>query len=242
MTDRPIIFSGPMVRALLDGRKTQTRRVLPNLPSTWEVREIIDGTVFAFKPGFAGEGHVKLRYAPGDRLWVREAWGINDYRYGGTQPIPKQRPADLEDDHVSYLATESDAEIVSEMPYRPSIHMPRWASRLTLIVEGVRVERLQQISRDDAIAEGAISKPNCSGYANRYEGWSMNWREPASDHSLATPQLAFGSFINELHGGPSWNIKNQPPLWEQNPWVVAVSFRVVRANIDKIIDQREVAA
>jgi hypothetical protein len=204
MTDRPIIFNAPMVRALLAGRKTQTRRVLkgdaPECPPTCH------GTMPC---GICG---VDPRYAPGDRLWVREAWGINDYRYGGTHPIPKQRPADLDDDHLSYLATECDAEIVSEMPYRPSIHMPRWASRLTLIVEEVRVERLQAINREDAIAEGCDSPLV-----------GTEPPPPGPGVYLADERTSFAIL---------WNSINGPTAWGANPWVVAVSFRVVRANID----------
>lgn len=246
MTDRPIIFSGPMVRALLDGRKTQTRRVLkPQPPADVTSAGVIarsnegqtdEWTWLSGDPKdcdtWETRGEFKTRYVPGDRLWVRETWGINHYDYGGRNFIPKQRPADLDDEHLSYLATEADAEIRDEMPYRPSIHMPRWASRLTLHVTGVKVERLQDISEDDAIAEGATRKPRCYGYGNLYDGWSMDWKEPAADYALVSASMAFGSFINELHGGPRWSSKPGPSLWDSNPWVVAVTFRVVKANID----------
>lgn len=193
-----------MIVALLDGRKTQTRRVLPNLPSTWDVREIIDGTVFAFKPGFAGEGHVKLRYAPGDRLWVRESGWISKTK---TAFVPS-----VGNEQSGKGFQSPDGESFKSCP---SIHMPRWASRLTLIVEAVKVERLTDISEADAQAEGVEPVLGTPGV-------------PLDRHYAAFMQL-----WDSLHGEGATYF---------NPWVVAVSFRVVRGNIDKIIDQREVAA
>jgi hypothetical protein len=213
MTDRPIIFSGPMVRALLDGRKTQTRRL------AWRDLPTTDG---------AYAGQITRRKPspwqarkPDDRLWVREACF---YANGSDSWVYRADGQELRD-CIGTMNPE-------RLRWIPAIHMPRKASRITLLVEAVCVERLQDISREDALAEGATSKPSCYGFGNRYEGWSMDWKEPAADWALCDPVSAFGSFINELHGGPHWNIKPGPDLWESNPWVVAVTFKVVRANID----------
>ncbi len=225
--DKPILFSGPMVRAILDGRKTQTRRIItPSNTyfngSPWQkwakiqlwdwVKAWVDkGPSPAGNPGpylhlpwksgddqWEGSSHrIYPKLQIGDRLWVRETWGINDYRYGGKNPIPKVRPADLDKDHVVYAATETDDEICAEMPMRPSIHMPRWASRITLEVTGVKVERLQDISRGDVIGEGCP-------FANIARG--------------PDPKDWFKSI---------WIGINGPGSWVANPWVVAISFSVV---------------
>lgn len=127
--------------------------------------------------------------------------------------------------------------------WRPSIHMPRWASRLTLTVTDVLVQRLQEISDADAIVEGASMRPACSGLLGRDPGWSMDWsrvgcmsrfasRPPGGpakaplaerDISLCDPQMAFASYWNDLHGHDAWY---------GNPWVAAISFTVRNGNID----------
>jgi hypothetical protein len=226
--DVPIIFSGPMVRALLEGRKTMTRRL------AWREK-------WAGPPAYRSSPW--QRVIPGDRLWVRESLT----RSGG---------------YIHYAADHSiigwEIDRAGSMGRtwpttwkqdpRPSIHMPRAASRLTLIVTAENIERLQQITRADAILEGATSRSNCSGFQSRYDGWSMDWSEigkfskyaacgpgplQEKDISLGSPETAFGAFINELHGGDRWNFPGKPtPIWDQNPFVVAISFRVIKANID----------
>ena len=170
MTDRPILFSGPMVQALLAGAKTQTRRTLARQPQDHHWRHlpnynlgvtVLDaqgGTVASFAhtyradPVIGGAGSsfgvdkeplLPLRYAPGDRLWVRERWAVSTI-YDGVAP------RDVAQCGVRYAATDERLGIKD----RPSIFMPRWASRLTLTVTHVRVQRLQEISEADAKAEG----------------------------------------------------------------------------------------
>lgn len=194
MTDKPILFSAPMVRALLDGRKTQTRRVIP-VPAaddTLYIGEHIahrEAKSWFFKAG-RHEIKVRARYQEGNRLWVREACQI----YG---------------ERVIYRA-DADPAIQRRAPWRSAIHMPRWASRLTLIVTDVRVQRLQQISEADACAEG------CEDGHVVVDGISEEW-------SACTE---FRHIWNSLHG---------PDAWDANPWVVALTFEVERCNIDLAI-------
>jgi hypothetical protein len=210
MTDRPIIFSGPMVRALLDGRKTQTRRVLNPQPPEW-VNELVQpyryprtevdryGEEYPGKEIFGastpdGDWGVEIRFEPGDRLWVREA-------------IDKVSGPD----EVFYRA-DYDAEYPegsNGLGWRPSIHMPRWASRLTLIVTHVRVQRLHEIGEKDAIAEGC--------------GWRDTGRPADNDLLVGDPVPAFSNLWQAIHG---------PDAWAANPWVAAVSFTTHRCNID----------
>lgn len=223
MSDRPIIFSAPMVRALLDGRKSQTRRVLKH-PKGIDIN--IASTVQTDHPIWIQFDHpkggplscVKWPYAPGDRLYVREAWRV------GSQ-FDHLPPRDLPQPAVIYAA---DRGYSSRL--RPSIHMPRWASRLPLIVTDVRVQRLQEISETDAKDEGLATVTKDGNLwkwgiadsdglpGNDDHGW--HWREWEVD-----PRAAFKRLWNSLHGPDAWSI---------NPWVVAVSFTVHRCNIDQM--------
>jgi hypothetical protein len=190
-----------MVSALLDGRKTQTRRVL-SIPfleginpqhtglvatrsygSTWQVY----GTADASKP-------FDVRYAVGDLLYVREAWRV---------PAQDDRtpPRDLQRQIIGYEADCRRGQISATGKFRHARHMPRWASRLTLKVTDVRVERVKQISEADA----------------RAEGWGK-WR---------TPIAWFATLWNSINAPRGFG-------WEENPWVVAISFSVIRANVDHL--------
>lgn len=126
MIERPILFSGEMVRAILAGRKTQTRRVI------WAIRRVT-GCPY-------GE--------PGDRLWVRERFYVQPELWAeGHGPQP-----------VEYAADVADPRMVEDYVGKPSIHMPRWASRITLEITGRRMQRVQDISEADAAAEGVGSR------------------------------------------------------------------------------------
>lgn len=231
MTDRPILFSAPMVRALLEGRKTQTRRTLKPLPNR---------TIF-FNPQIAGkEQFQKPRYAVGDRLWVREAWWIATcYSYGSTPGGDEVSPAPLayrRSDPI-HCAADGNPPNCANKHYGPnglrpgsgafaapdpyavwikksSIHMPRWASRLTLIVADVRVQRLQDISKADAIAEG-VEKDS--------DGW-RDYMLPQT-RCCVSPTGSFQTLWNHINGPDSWNA---------NPWVAAYTFRPILGNIDQI--------
>ena len=197
MTDRPIIFSAPMVRALLAGRKTQTRRLATSPLRRCEV---------------------------GDRLYVREAWR--------THKVSDELPPRMltGEGRVWFEADRDNCDAHGRL--RPGMHMPRWASRLTLIVEGVKVEPLQAISRDDAIAEGLARAdkggshwkwgiPDRDGWPGTDDdGWPwVKWR--------SDPRDAYGNLWDSLHA-------DEGQRWEDNPEVVALTFRVVRGNIDQV--------
>jgi hypothetical protein len=235
MTDRPIIFSSAMVLALLEGRKTMTRRLLRTpkgllgkfpLESAGSVRVTEEGWQIQ-----AGKYNVYSQpftpnYAVGDRLYVRESfWGCDLPGYGDIPCVV------YDDEHFGKSYEPKD-----ERPWAPkfgripSIHMPRWASRLTLTVTAVKVERLQDISEEDAKAEGIMwdysRDPLASGPG------ACRYFTPAIDtpKALKSFNTAAGAF-KEL-----WqflNAKRAP--WESNPWVVAVSFEVAKMNIDRMV-------
>lgn len=214
MVDRPIIFSAPMVRALLDGRKTQTRRLIKPRGVN-----LFDGTwadSYALDPGNAGWRQDCIHYAVGDRLWVREKHYLTD---DGDSEFAVC-PADGEDvvqahkasiERVAAQQKLSPTWAARHLKLRPSIHMPRWASRLTLLVTGVKVERLQEISEADAKAEGAV----CTTCAN-----------------VVSPPDGFPSYRSGF--GILWNQINGAGAWDANPWVVAITFTVHRSNIDRM--------
>lgn len=222
MADRPIMFSAPMVRALLAGRKTQTRRLLKvQPPADLDLLRGPDecgrfhwtnGLQMQFWPGGLDHPEKDYRppYAPGDRLWVREAWRTQDGDLDGV------KPAEMAADTVIFYDADHPSvpsEFGSQRS-RPSIHMPRWASRLTLIVDEVRVQRLQDISQLDAFAEGA--ERHCYG---------MDVPMPAGCESSPSYKVGFVRLWNSLHGDDAW---------DANSWVVAVSFDVQRGNIDAL--------
>lgn len=204
MKERPILFSGPMVRAILEGRKSVTRRVVKP-----KYQPFIDNLL----KKFLGDewGNRPLPYKKGDHLWVRETWSPS---FGGAatdfiwyRATPDKGRFMLEDG--TWVDQPIDAEYCGG--WRPSIFMPRWASRITLEVTGVRVERLQEISEEDINAEGAITTD-----------W-LDWREDAL--TIALPE---GSHVENEHDvfaklWDSINAKTYP--WSSNPWTWCIYFR-----------------
>lgn len=228
MADKPIIFSAPMIRALLDGRKTQTRRLVKLAGRTpdfigprgceadptcwgWGMPDgyfvTVEGDDTDHAPGWRnGWRDWRGAYAPGDRLWVREAHSLvpsSAYRMstGVAQVV------DPFDRDIACVYREGWERCAPR--WRPSIHMPRWASRLTLTVTDVRVQRLQDISEADARAEGvdAVTMDDVPRQA------SMSRR---------------GDFA------ALWDNINGPGAWAANPWVCALTFTVHRCNIDQM--------
>ena len=193
MTDRGIIMNAPMVKALLDGTKTQTRRLAWRL-TTHQGRYCEAPTVWQ-------------RVKPGDRLWVRETHYVVNagYKDGSGQLI-------------WYRASNPDAPVG---PWTPSIHMPRWASRLTLVVTEARRQRLQEISDPDAEAEGVEFETADPPF------WYVPGIMPHSLTAVETKEGASASYAklwNHLHGDGAW---------AENPEVVALTFTVHQINIDQ---------
>lgn len=248
MADRPILFSAPMVRALIDGRKTQTRRTLP-IPSEIQSK-ILDfhriGTDTEGRAVFEmrdhDHNHVCIpagkhfqtpqfitRIGVGDHLYVREAWrttyGLDwtDERLG--RPL-KPREFDPKTTAIEYLA---DGEREMAGKDRRAMHMPRWASRLTLVVTDVRIERLNVITDADAIAEGIEPV--------------LDYRSPGQTHwkdyetyEDGTPHAhAVVPFVSPVHSYRSlWDEINGRGAWATNPWVVAYTFAVHLKQIDEV--------
>lgn len=217
MRDRPIIFSAPMVRALLDGRKTQTRRVLKPQPRQTDTGEWYLATPAGFQ--YLSCPHLVLPYEVGDRLWVREAHAMlprTAYRGSiGTGTIAQiEHPTD----GYSAAVFREGFDRSGPPKWRPSIHMPRWASRLTLLVTDVRVQRLRQISEADAMAEGMELD-------NELSAWRCYLPKPSRQDFWLCPRESFRTLWDSLHGQGAWN---------ENPWVCATTFTVHSANIDTL--------
>lgn len=232
MKEHPIIFQDAMVRALLVGTRTQTRRAIKPQPGPcehkpwpgeYEPKWVIDAD--GLHCATCGNGHrmdyrsasgvsgIRCPYgAPGDRLWVREAhWWFKDEHDLVTGYFPPKLTAE----DVVYRADGDDGRKV----WRPSIHMPRWASRILLEVTEVRVQRLWEISEDDAIAEGVEAIPYTGPNAgpNRYSvgDSSVGWA------NFPTAREAYAHLWDQINGAGSW---------DANPWVWAVAFQGLNAS------------
>ena len=236
MTDKPIIFSPEMVRALLDGAKTQTRRILKPQPpagSTFFAYDIGKNGFFARFLDEHEDGNAELPFAKigamkGDRLWVRENFQAHSWaadcvtiRYfaevqtkGFTDQIEQIKYPEGDKNAFKYIAPKGPNK------WRPSIHMPRWASRITLTVTDVRVQRLHDIAEDDARSEGP-------GYVGKASGEVCE--------SIASHRLGIGPRWRNARDwfADLWDEINGPDAWDQNPWVVAYTFTVQKRNIDQ---------
>lgn len=225
MTDRPIIFSAPMVRALLDGRKTQTRRLATSPLRKCEagdrlwVRESCAAEELCRppreRPATAAE---RQRFGRTRMVDLDEQDGQDGVRYAADKafaPIPNSREAGDQWSELFHYGGGRPEGAVGRLV--PSIHMPRWASRITLIIKSVRIEPLQSISKADAIAEGIESLGSCQG--------SEIWRNYESRSGWWEPRESYRSLWASLHGAESW---------AANPEVVVIDFSVVAENIDRI--------
>ena len=215
--ERPILFAWPMVRAILEGRKTQTRRIvklndrgLACLKRPYAT-PLVEGVGLAWRP-FGGSPLVSMppgRVAescpygsPGEGLWVRETWRCNhlggtriEYKAGGSclewEDWPEGVLPPYEMPTTAHRVSRAERQLNGEKipdAWRPSIHMPRWCSRITLEITGVKVERLHDISEADKLAEGA------------------------------TPEIPFGTVWRKINTAPGVR-------WEDNPWVWTISFK-----------------
>lgn len=221
MSEKPISFSPLMVRAILEGRKTQTRRILKPQPK-WDngalgIEDAKGRWVFCTNTevGFA-EGLLrskfKARYESGDHLWVREAWRTGK----GFNPLS---PSELGPrTPLHYLADgEQSARVPLTGRYRHARFIPRWASRITLKVTDVRVQRLQDISEDDAKSEG-IEPVLYGGSDPQFQG-ACAWKDYRDHPHAVVP------YSSPIHSFQSlWNSINGPGAWDTNPWVAAYTF------------------
>ena len=227
--ERPILFSAPMVRAILEGRKTQTRRIIKPQPPAHAI-EVFDWRApHIAESAKADEGcyyndmdglhflcecpHGK----PGDRIWVRESFStdirdpLNCVIYKATPEYGKYRDTgevvrSTFPDGTFPTREESERAMLPKFwKGKPSIHMPRWASRITLEITGVRIERLNDISHEDAICEG-IEPVNPKGWKD-YRGTAQKYMSPVS---------SFQSLWFSINGLESW---------QSNPWVWVIEFR-----------------
>lgn len=246
--ERPILFSAPMVRAILAGRKTQTRRVLvkrggfsaPDHVEHTGMAVLDDGRVSAaFRTPWKrvveamgwGRDPTGWDYeytwevcpygSPGDRMWVRETWGQLDSAHPDSEGVyepdvwtGKPRPGLPVVYRADYAGHEEDGA-----PWRPSIFLPRWASRLTLDVTAVRIERLQSISEADARAEGCTSDMD---WISKIEGVRGAAASRVLPTRLVTARENYRWLWDEING------KRAP--WATNPWVWVVSFRVLEVR------------
>lgn len=216
MAERPILFSGPMIRAILDGRKTQTRRVLKLPKWASEVDEFAGSncTLISRETGCTREWSPP--YAAGDHLWVREAW-----RTIGNKPRSEcTGPEDLE-----FRATTGEA---AEALFRwvPGLLMPRWASRLTLEVTDVRVHRLQEITRADALAEGVEMESADPPFYYVPGIWphsltAVGIEEPGGRHA----ERSFAKLWDSINGTRAAGAF----AWAVNPWVAALALTLLPA-------------
>lgn len=219
--ERPILFSAPMVRAILDGRKTVTRRAVNPQPV------LTEGSGFSWKGHLFGCGsdnrettrnfsrHCCPFGKPGDRLWVRETWYCD---HSEVMRGPYLKPDDLDvsearDDGTLVYAADGLTPYEADQPvWKPSIHMPRWASRILLEITAVRVERLQDISEEQARAEGVRLMRDDSG----------TWVSREGPGKLVTPWPTAKEAFSDL-----WNAINGTDAWDANPWLWVVEFKQV---------------
>ena len=224
MKERPILFSGPMVLALLAGTKTQTRRAakLPVVCAEGSVSEVVPsllpnrGDLWDFRRRLDNPMAVRCPYGqPGDRLWVRETWSpdptdVDGWGYTAWAGCREGQIAGVPERfrHPRFCNYAADW-LHGPIRWTPSIHMPRWASRITLEITSVRVERLQDISEADALAEGiaqVVRDKLPVQQCGEYDGIDVDPVDLYRD---------------------SWESINGPDSWDDNPWVWVVEFKPV---------------
>lgn len=219
MKTKPILFSTPMVQAILDGRKTQTRRIIDK-----------DGWVNAItelEPVAIAAAGYNPKYQTSDIIWVRETWRMTGWNE--TEMLIEYKDgisswAEIKDlmwlskqveklAAKGYLRSNHETErfdVVKEIPWKPSIFMPKEACRMFLKVTDVRVERLQDISEDDAIAEG-IEEVRPAPFLIRYKNYLENGY-------LDSPIESFKTLWQSINGKESW---------KRNPWVWVYEFEKI---------------
>lgn len=234
--ERPILFNGAMVRAILEGRKTVTRRALNNqMANGWQIVDpkhpmatitsthpkkgkfglLIRREIYPDSGKFEHDVIVSPFGRPGDRLWVRETWQgplVDDNEQRADPHWWKDMSRYQNPAHCAYQASGDSCEFVDpdgdmQCRWKPSIHMPRWASRILLEITDVRVERLQAITYEQAAAEGI------------HRDHRMWFATDAGGQAFQRPEQAFAQLWRQAGGD-----------WDANPWVWVVEFKRVEAG------------
>ncbi|MGA6478755.1 hypothetical protein ACPEF3_29200 [Klebsiella sp. K822] len=235
MKERGMIFNSEMVRAILDGRKTQTRRIMAPQPADDIERGIFPNPeVICWKSSRRHKhGSTTAHFChygkPGDRIWVRETWGVVSHAFSDDglmiDWVP-DRPATAIHEmpfgngyYSGYAIYAADGDFTwgdddgyedGRSCWKPSIHMPRAASRILLEITDVRVERLNSISQEDAQAEGL-----------ELTGWRPTYSDPDSGGEVMTPYDNFAELWSSIYGDESW---------QANPWVWVIEFKRVEGG------------
>ncbi|WP_063616236.1 hypothetical protein [Enterobacter roggenkampii] len=226
ITERGMIFNGEMVRAILDGRKTQTRRIMKPQPTLDDFVCPYDGPrgghIWPSKNhqyalhvermlqngdgGWEGLASDACHFGGiGDRIWVRETWAEAGAGAPDLQLYRANYPAHVPTHYENVPPAE-------DVRWTPSIHMPRWASRITLEITGVRVEQLKSISEDEARSEGVARLREC--FWKHYQpGWTQ--------HQLSA-RGAFATLWDSIYGSGEW---------DRNPWVWVIEFKRIEGAL-----------
>jgi hypothetical protein len=239
MTNKPILFSAPMIQALLDGRKTQTRRAIKldgydftGYECTGRLHDCTGGHGLELvskehglwqpesNPNGRSAWYIRVPIMTGDRLWVRETWRTDSDYYNDLAP------SEMSGEELLIFAADADwSDNKSVGRSRASMHMPRWASRLTLNITDVRVQRLQDISEADARSEGVSiaieDSPSSAWFSGLHQ--DTNLVGPMDGWHCNDAMAAFRDL---------WNSINDPDAWGENKWVAAYTFTVSKGNID----------
>lgn len=200
MRERPILLNVDMVRAVLNGSKTQTRRIMKVQPDEDGLAKVTNGPWVD-----TSERVYNCPFGqPGDRLWVRETFSVVPRTaYAASEDV--QQVICPNDSHDAAIFRAGWEHSTGGIRWRPSIHMPRWASRITLEITGVRVERLNSMTESDALAEG------CHGGHGAIPGYMYS----------ATPHEHFHHIWESIYGADSW---------QANPWVWVIEFKRVEGE------------
>ncbi|HBX2115263.1 TPA: hypothetical protein N3001_003605 [Klebsiella aerogenes] len=228
MKERGIIFNGEMVRAILDGRKTQTRRIMKLQPKPsksrpgdfWFSSKKLESMVHVsdLAPGNSpiADYHLFIQEhccpfgAVGDRIWVREAFRVHSRATDVATLVYKASERNSWTEQTHRVPVAVCNKPATPEKWTPSLHMPRWASRILLEITDVRVERLNAISQEDAQAEGM-----------ELTGWRPTYADPDSGEEVWTPYDNFARLWETIYGEGSWKV---------NPWVWVIEFKRVEGG------------
>ena len=235
--ERPILMSAPMVRAILAGEKTQTRRLVKSrndlsrynkvfelskkeynteIATEFKVKIVAKKPIALYFKNFFNDLDVECPYGNvGDQRWVRETFFevYNDQ----FQPTGKYCYAATHQGYVNVLDDDGGIKINKDgsdaSPWKPSIHMPRKASRILLEITGIRVERLQDISWEDCESEGILQKQE--------HDYTVYFDYLKNDYLASNPKESYQSLIEKING---------PETWEKNPWMWVVEFKTIEVK------------